>query len=107
MKHQYDEPLKAGISKEWNWHPDLPVAVTPLFRLQLWQPGNALGQLVRQLSRRKLRGDGPGARNQKTHACPVTLNTGVMPYKWFGTYHDGTEEMTAVIRDRKRRMHAK
>ncbi|WP_170431613.1 sterol desaturase family protein [Ruegeria arenilitoris] len=27
--------------------------------------------------------------------------------KWFGTYHDGTEEMTAVIRDRKRRMHAK
>ena len=30
-----------------------------------------------------------------------------MPYKWFGTYHDGTEEMTAVIRDRKRRIHAK
>ncbi len=26
--------------------------------------------------------------------------------KWFGTYHDGTEEMTRVTRDRKRKMHA-
>ena len=30
-----DEHLKAGTSKEWNWHPDLPVAVTPLFS---WPP---------------------------------------------------------------------
>ncbi|MDG1431238.1 MAG: sterol desaturase family protein, partial [Paracoccaceae bacterium] len=30
-----DEQLKAGTSKAWNWHPDLPVAVTPLFA---WPP---------------------------------------------------------------------
>ena len=30
-----DEHLKAGTSKVWNWHPDLPVAVTPLFA---WPP---------------------------------------------------------------------
>ncbi len=30
-----EEQLKAGASKEWNWHPDLPVAVTPLFS---WPP---------------------------------------------------------------------
>ena len=30
-----DKHLKAGSSKEWNWHPDLPVAVTPLFS---WPP---------------------------------------------------------------------
>ena len=30
-----DEQLRAGTSKEWNWHPDLPVAVTPLFS---WPP---------------------------------------------------------------------
>ena len=27
--------LKAGPNKEWNWHPDLPVAVSPLFS---WPP---------------------------------------------------------------------
>ena len=30
-----DDHLKAGSSKDWNWHPDLPVAVTPLFS---WPP---------------------------------------------------------------------
>lgn len=31
-----------------------------------------------------------------------------MPWdKWFGTYHDGSEEATRVTRDRKREMHAK
>ncbi len=30
-----------------------------------------------------------------------------MPWdKWFGTYHDGSEEATRVTRDRKRRMHS-
>ena len=27
--------LKAGESKEWNWHPDYPVAVSPIFS---WPP---------------------------------------------------------------------
>ncbi|KIC08848.1 desaturase [Leisingera sp. ANG-M1] len=30
-----EDPLKAGSSREWNWHPDLPVAVTPAFS---WPP---------------------------------------------------------------------
>ena len=30
-----DQHLKAGSNKEWRWHPDLPVAVTPLFS---WPP---------------------------------------------------------------------
>ncbi|WP_350333590.1 sterol desaturase family protein [Coralliovum pocilloporae] len=30
-----NDPLKAGSSREWNWHPDLPVAVTPAFS---WPP---------------------------------------------------------------------
>lgn len=29
------DQLKAGSNKEWNWHPDLPVAVSPLFS---WPP---------------------------------------------------------------------
>ena len=36
-----DEHLKAGSSKEWNWHPDLPVAVTPLFSWPPQPAGNA------------------------------------------------------------------
>ena len=30
-----EDHLKAGESREWNWHPNLPVAVTPLFS---WPP---------------------------------------------------------------------
>lgn len=30
-----NDNLSAGSSREWNWHPDLPVAVTPLF---CWPP---------------------------------------------------------------------
>ncbi len=32
---EIDEKLRAGASKAWNWHPDLPIALSPLFA---WPP---------------------------------------------------------------------
>ena len=35
MSESHPSSLQAGSSREWNWHPDLPVAVNPLFS---WPP---------------------------------------------------------------------